>query len=79
MLAQQLVAMCAMDDWELADLTHLIRRANFGDLSDKVLGNVLDLLSGTYPSEEFSELRPRIVWDHVPVSFEGGRARSGSQ
>mgnify|MGYP003325852123 CR=1 FL=1 len=63
-LAQQLVAMCAMDDWELADLTNLIRRcANFGDLSDEVLGNVLDLLSGTYPSEEFSELRPRIVWD----------------
>ena len=76
-LAQQLVAMCAMDDWELADLTHLIRRcANFGDLSDEVLGNVLDLLSGTYPSEEFSELRPRIVWDRVTGQLRG---RAGSQ
>ena len=51
-LAQQIVAMCAMDDWDLHDLTRVVRRcANFSDLSDEVLGNVLDLLSGTYPSE----------------------------
>ena len=77
-LAQQLVAMCAMDDWELADLTHLIRRcANFGDLSDEVLGNVLDLLSGTYPSEEFSSCGRGSCGIAPPVSFVGGRDRSG--
>ena len=76
-LAQQIVAMCAMDDWDLTDLKAVIRRcANFGDLSDEVLGNVLDLLSGTYPSEEFSELRPRIVWDRVTGQLRG---RAGSQ
>ena len=76
-LAQHVVAMCAMDDWELPDLAALVRRcANFGELSDEVLGNVLDLLSGTYPSEEFSELRPRIVWDRVTGRLRG---RAGSQ
>ncbi|MDG1367122.1 MAG: DEAD/DEAH box helicase, partial [Acidimicrobiales bacterium] len=76
-LAQQIVAMCAMDDWDLTELKALIRRcANFGDLSDEVLANVLDLLSGTYPSEEFSQLRPRIVWDRITSQLRG---RAGSQ
>ncbi len=76
-LAQHIVAMCAMDDWEVADLAAVVRRsANFSELSDEVLGNVLDLLSGTYPSEEFSELRPRIVYDRVAGAVRG---RAGSQ
>ncbi|MEZ5246409.1 MAG: DEAD/DEAH box helicase [Acidimicrobiales bacterium] len=76
-LAQQIVAMCAMDDWDVVELAALVRRsANFNDLSDEVLGNVLDLLSGTYPSEEFSELRPRIVYDRVAGTVRG---RAGSQ
>ena len=32
------------------------------------LENVLDMLAGRYPSDEFAELRPRIVWDRT-----GGR------
>jgi len=76
-LAQQIVAMSAMDDWEINKLASVIRRsANFADLSDEVLGNVLDLLSGTYPSEEFSDLRPRIVYDRVAGVVRG---RAGSQ
>src|SRR5207249_732241 len=35
------------------------------DLSRKQLENVLDMLAGRYPSEEFAELRPRITWDRV--------------
>ena len=63
-LAQQIVATCAMDEWTVEDLGRLIRRAaNFADLSDELLRNVLDLLAGRYPSDEFAELRPRIVWD----------------
>jgi ATP-dependent Lhr-like helicase len=74
---EQIVAMCAMDDWDRGELTTLVRRcANFSDLSEEVLGTVLDLLSGTYPSEEFSELRPRIVWDRVSGELRG---RAGSQ
>ncbi|MEZ5166398.1 MAG: hypothetical protein R2695_07865 [Acidimicrobiales bacterium] len=66
-----------MDDWPVPELARVIRRsANFAELSDEVLGNVLDLLSGTYPSEEFSELRPRIVHDRVAGVVRG---RAGAQ
>ena len=61
----------------MSDLAALVRRsASFHDLSDELLGNVLDLLAGRYPSEEFSELRPRIVWDRVNDTV---RARDGSK
>ena len=36
----------------------------------------LDLLSGRYPSDEFAELRPRIVWDRVGGTITG---RPGAQ
>ena len=36
----------------------------------------LDLLSGRYPSDEFAELRPRIVWDRVTGQLTG---RPGAQ
>ncbi|MBW3561577.1 MAG: DEAD/DEAH box helicase [Actinobacteria bacterium] len=71
-LAQQIVAMAAMDEWSLDDLSALVRRAaNFSDLSDQALHAVLDLLAGRYPSEEFSELHPRIVWDRVGGTIRG--------
>lgn len=76
-LAQHIVAMCAMDDWTVDDLAATIRRsATFADITDDVLANVLDLLAGRYPSEEFSELRPRIVWDRVDNTLRG---RKGAQ
>ena len=50
--------------------------ACFAELSDDLLRNVLDLLSGRYPSDEFNELRPRIVWDRVNGTL---RARDGSK
>jgi ATP-dependent Lhr-like helicase len=76
-LAQQIVAMCALDEWREADLAALVRRAaNFAELTDDVLFAVLDLLSGRYPSDEFAELRPRIVWDRVAGTVRG---RSGAQ
>ncbi|MFQ5557178.1 MAG: DEAD/DEAH box helicase, partial [Acidimicrobiales bacterium] len=76
-LAQQIVAMCAMDDWSVEELATVVRRcACFEDLSDEVLHSVLDLLSGTYPSEEFGELKPRIVWDRISGTLRG---RAGAQ
>ncbi len=75
--AQQIVAMCAMDDWPVDRLAAVLRRsAGFAELSDEVLHSVLELLSGTYPAEEFSELRPRVIWDRA-----GGvlRGRAGAQ
>ncbi|WCO68289.1 DEAD/DEAH box helicase [Iamia majanohamensis] len=76
-LAQQIVAMCALDEWAVDDLAALVRRAApFAELTDGVLTEVLDLLAGRYPSEEFSELRPRIVWDRVAGVVRG---RQGAQ
>src|SRR5204862_429148 len=66
-LAQQIVAMVAGgDEWRVSELHQLVRRAYpYSDLSRELLDNVLDMLDGRYPSEQFSELRPRIVWDRV--------------
>jgi len=77
-LAQQLVAhVSARGDTPVADLAALVRRcANFAELSDEQLANTLDLLAGRYPSEEFAELRPRVVWDRVKDTV---RARDGSK
>ena len=75
--AQQIVAMCAMDDWPVERLAAVLRRCSgFADLSDEVLHSVLELLSGTYPAEEFSELRPRIAWDRAAGVLRG---RAGAQ
>jgi len=76
-LSQQIVAMCALDEWTVTDLHAVIRgAAPFAELSDELLASVLDLLSGRYPSEEFAELRPRVVWDRVTGTVRG---RSGAQ
>jgi ATP-dependent helicase Lhr and Lhr-like helicase len=65
-LAQQVVAISADEEISVDELHELVRRAYpFRDLSRKQLENVLDMLAGRYPSEEFAELRPRIVWDRV--------------
>jgi len=73
-LSQHIVAMCAMDDWSVEELEALVRRAApFAGLSRLVLESVLDMLSGRYPSDEFAELRPRIVWDRVAGTLHGRR------
>ena len=75
-LAQQLVAMCAVDEWHVDELRSVVRRvANFADLTDDVFAAVLDLLSGRYPSDDFAELRPRLVWDRKSGVV---RAREGA-
>ncbi|HEX4421596.1 MAG TPA: DEAD/DEAH box helicase, partial [Kofleriaceae bacterium] len=63
-LAQQIVAMVAVDAWKLDDLERLIHRtASYRELSRGALTGVIDMLSGRYPSDEFAELRPRLTWD----------------
>ena len=65
-LAQQLVAMAAMERWPVDELYHTVRSAApFAELSRPIFDGVLDMLSGRYPSDEFAELRPRITWDRV--------------
>jgi ATP-dependent helicase Lhr and Lhr-like helicase len=76
-LAQQIVAMTAVDDWRVDDLEQMVRRAApFSGLTRPILEAVLDMLAGRYPSEEFAGLRPRLVWDRVAGTI---RARPGAQ
>ena len=76
-LAQQIVAMTALDDWSVDDLHQVVRRAApFAGLTRPVLEAVLDMLAGRYPSEEFAELRPRLVWDRTTGMLHG---RPGGQ
>jgi ATP-dependent helicase Lhr and Lhr-like helicase len=75
-LAQQIVAMTAVDEWPIEDLFTAVRRAaNFAELSKDVFLAVLDLLAGRYPSDGFAELRPRVVWDR---GADVVRARDGA-
>ncbi len=39
--------------------------AGFAGMSAGVFDGVLDMLAGRYPSDEFSELRPRVTWDRT--------------
>jgi ATP-dependent helicase Lhr and Lhr-like helicase len=65
-LAQQVVAVSSQEEIGVDDLHDLVRSTYpFRDLSRQQLENVLDMLAGRYPSEEFAELRPRITWDRV--------------
>ncbi|MEU5878461.1 DEAD/DEAH box helicase [Spirillospora sp. NPDC047279] len=76
-LAQQVVAMVAMDEWPVDDLETLLKRAApYATLPRSALEATLDMLAGRYPSDEFGELRPRLVWDRVAGVL---RDRPGSQ
>ncbi|MET9594058.1 DEAD/DEAH box helicase [Streptomyces sp. NPDC006516] len=76
-LAQQIVAMVALDSWQADDLLALARRAApFASLPESAFTAVLDMLAGRYPSDAFAELRPRVVWDRVSGTVTG---RPGAQ
>ncbi|MCB1246732.1 MAG: DEAD/DEAH box helicase, partial [Acidimicrobiia bacterium] len=65
-LAQHLVAMAAVGDFDVDAAYDLVRRSlPYRNLSRGAYEGVLDMLSGRFPSDEFAELRPRIVWDRV--------------
>jgi ATP-dependent Lhr-like helicase len=76
-LAQQIVAMVALDEWAVDELYAVIRRAApYVNLSRPLFESVLDLLAGLYPSDDFAELKPRITWDRVTnrlTAREGAR------
>jgi ATP-dependent helicase Lhr and Lhr-like helicase len=65
-LAQQIVAMCSQEPWSVDNLFAICRRAyNFATLSRSLFEGVLDMLAGRYPSDEFSNLKARLIWDRV--------------
>ncbi len=76
-LAQQTVAHVALEPCDIEQWFEQVRRsAPFATLPRSAFDAVLDLLSGRYPSDRFSELRPRIVWDRVNGTLTG---RPGAQ
>lgn len=76
-LAQQIVAVVALDTRQADDLLALVRRAApFASLPESAFTAVLDMLAGRYPSDAFAELRPRVVWDRVAGTVTG---RPGAQ
>ncbi|MGZ4631953.1 MAG: ATP-dependent helicase, partial [Actinomycetes bacterium] len=76
-LAQQVVAMVSLDEWDVEEMYDVVRRAApYSGLPRSAFESVLDMLSGRYPSDEFAELRPRLVWDRVGGTLTG---RPGAQ
>ena len=78
-LAQHTVAAVAAapegltaDDW----YDTVIRAWPYRDLAREVFDSVIDLVSGVYPSTDFAELRPRVVYDRITGVMT---ARPGAQ
>nr|WP_233608414.1 DEAD/DEAH box helicase [Nocardia stercoris] len=76
-LAQQTVAACALEPLDVDAWFDLVRgTGNYATLPRSAYDAVLDLLAGRYPSDEFAELRPRVVWDRDAGTLTG---RPGAQ
>jgi ATP-dependent Lhr-like helicase len=76
-LAQQIVAMASVEEWQVERLCNVLRRsAPFASVPLSAFEGVLDMLSGHYPSAAFGEHRPRLVWDRLGGTL---RARQGAK
>ncbi|MBI4785684.1 MAG: DEAD/DEAH box helicase [Chloroflexi bacterium] len=65
-LAQQIVAMVAVEDWAVPALYNLVHQTySFRDLSRASFASVLEMLSGKYAGVSQRDLRARISWDRV--------------
>ncbi|GAA5080663.1 ATP-dependent helicase [Nocardia iowensis] len=76
-LAQQTVAACALEPIDVDAWFEIVRgTGSYATLPRSAYESVLDLLAGRYPSDEFAELRPRLVWDRDAGTLTG---RPGAQ
>src|SRR5690606_33928136 len=63
--------------WHTDDLFEVITGASgYTQLPRSAFDAVLDMLSGRYPSDDFAQLRPRLVWDRTTGMLT---ARQGAQ
>ncbi|WP_446676362.1 ATP-dependent helicase, partial [Pantoea vagans] len=63
-LAQQTLAAVAMDPLQADDWYAQVCRADpFRTLSRRLFDATLDMLAGKFPSDDFAQLRPQLVWD----------------
>ncbi|WP_457100422.1 ATP-dependent helicase [Microbacterium sp. P5_E9] len=76
-LAQQTVAACAVGPIDVEGWYETLKRsAPFRALPRSAYEATLDLLAGRFPSDEFAELRPRVIWDRDLGTLTG---RPGAQ
>jgi ATP-dependent Lhr-like helicase len=76
-LAQQTIAAVALEPVDAEEWFDAVRRsAPFATLPLSAYEATLDLLAGRYPSDQFAELRPRIIWDRDTGLLTG---RPGAQ
>jgi ATP-dependent Lhr-like helicase len=69
-LAQQIVAMVGVEDWNVDDLFDRIRCSYcYAPLTETIYHTVLEMLAGRYTTEAFRQLRGRIVWDKIHNSL----------
>ncbi|MEI6446532.1 MAG: DEAD/DEAH box helicase [Actinomycetes bacterium] len=77
-LAQQVVAMAVAEEAVAVDEIHsrCLNTLSYSELTRTSLEGVLDMLDGRYPSQDFNDLRPRIIWDRAANVI---RPRKGSR
>ncbi|CAI9408450.1 DEAD/DEAH box helicase [Aestuariimicrobium sp. T2.26MG-19.2B] len=65
-LAQQLVSMCIDTSVTAAEARAIVLRSDpYRELPESAFNATLDMLTGRYPSDDWAELRPRLVWDRA--------------
>jgi len=65
-LAQQIVAMVGVADWNVEELFSLVRQSYcYHSLTENIFHSVLDMAAGRYTNEAFRELRARIIWNKL--------------
>ncbi|MGA9119663.1 MAG: DEAD/DEAH box helicase [Bacteroidota bacterium] len=65
-LAQQIVAMVAVDPWDVDALYNLVLQSScYRNLTRPLFESVVGMLAGRYSSQAFGDLRARISWDII--------------
>ncbi|MEN6520207.1 MAG: DEAD/DEAH box helicase [Armatimonadota bacterium] len=65
-LAQQIVAMAAIEDTYWGDIYRTVKRTyTFKELSEEAFNLTLQLVTGRYPSKAFKDLRARVSLDRL--------------
>lgn len=65
-LAQQIVAMVSIEEWNTDELYDLVRQSYcYRGLGEQSYHAVLEMLAGRFTNEAFRELRARIVWNKL--------------
>lgn len=71
-LAQQLVAMASVDEWEFSSLLQVIRSADpYHSIPEDEVGRTLSMQAGHYEHQEDAPRSPRLIWDEINQLVRG--------